>query len=136
MKSATISRTKSAMPIRSSLVQQVGIVLTEEAHAVYTRLQMASRRSKHEAAIFNALTQKFDNLKLNTHYGQAVPKQFIPNEYKALYGVKNLFKIDMPNYWRMLYTITDGENGTEVIVLVLDIFSHEEYNKKFGYRKK
>jgi len=136
MKSATISRTKSAMPIRSSLVQQVSIVLTEEAHEVYTRLQMASRRSKHEEAIFNAVVQKFDNLKLNTHYGQAVPKQFIPNEYKTLYGVKNLFKIDMPNYWRMLYTITDGENGTEVIVLVLDIFSHEEYNKKFGYRKK
>lgn len=135
MKSTVISRPKSEMPIRSSLVQQTSIVLTEEANAVYTRLQHASRRSKHEAAIYNALLQKFECLKRDVNYGAAIKRQFIPAEYRNAYDVKNLFKLDMPNFWRMIYTVVDGERGAEVVILVLDIFSHEEYNKKFGFRK-
>lgn len=37
-----------------------------------------------------------------------LPKKRIPAEYKTKYGIKNLFKVELPNLWRMLYTLTAG----------------------------
>lgn len=51
------------------------------------------------------------------------------------YGVTNLFRIELSNFWRMLYTLTNDEMEIEIIAFVLDIIDHKEYDKKFGYRK-
>jgi hypothetical protein len=51
------------------------------------------------------------------------------------YDVKNLFHVELPNYWRMLYTLTDDETKIEIIAFVLDIINHSTYNKKFGYKR-
>ncbi len=44
--------------------------------------------------------------------------------------------MELPNYWRMLYTLTDGETKIEIISFVLDVIDHKGYDKKFGYKKK
>jgi hypothetical protein len=44
--------------------------------------------------------------------------------------------IKLPNYWRMLYTLTDGETEIEIIAFILDFIDHLTYDKKFGYRKR
>ena len=62
-------------------------------------------------------------------------KKLIPKEYVEKYGITNLFRVELPNYWRMLYSLTDGENKIEIIAFVLDIINHPIYNKKFGFRK-
>jgi hypothetical protein len=36
----------------------------------------------------------------------------------------------------MLYTITGGATEIEIIAFILDVIDHDEYNKKFSYRKK
>jgi len=56
--------------------------------------------------------------------------------YKIKYGVTNLFRVELPLFWRMLYTLTDGETKIEIIAFVLDIVDHNKYNKKFGYKKR
>ena len=58
----------------------------------------------------------------------------IPREYKQRYEANNLFRVELPNFWRMLYTIKDKE--IEIIAFILDIVDHKEYNRKFGYRKR
>jgi hypothetical protein len=35
----------------------------------------------------------------------------------------------------MLYTLTAGNSGIEIIILILDIIDHKKYDKKFGYEK-
>ena len=60
----------------------------------------------------------------------------IPNEYKLKYSVTNLFRVELPNFWRMLYTLIDGETEIEIIAFVLDLIDHDQYDKKFGYKKK
>jgi hypothetical protein len=50
--------------------------------------------------------------------------------------IKNLLLVELPNYWRMLYTLTDNETNVEIIAFILDILDHPDYDKKFGYRKK
>ena len=68
------------------------------------------------------------------HYGNPIAKKLIPKEYKIKYDISNLFRVELPNFWRMLYTLTDGETEVEVIAFVLDVIGHKDYNKKFGYR--
>ena len=46
------------------------------------------------------------------------------------------FRVELPGFWRMLYTLTDGESEIEIIAFVLDIIDHKKYNKKFRYKCK
>ena len=44
--------------------------------------------------------------------------------------------MELPDYWRMLYTLADGETRIEIIAFILDVIDHKGYDKKFGYKKK
>ncbi len=48
----------------------------------------------------------------------------------------NLFRVTLPNFWRMLYTLTSGETEIEILAFVLDVVDHKDYDKKFGYKKR
>jgi len=76
--------------------------------------------------------KKIELIKLNIHFGNPVAKNLIPKEYKIKYGVTNLFRIELPQFWRMLYTLTNGD--IEIIAFVLDVIDHKTYDKKFGYK--
>jgi hypothetical protein len=92
-------------------------------------------KSKIEHTILNAVNKKVELIKANFHYGEPISKDLIPKEYVIKYGITNLFWVELPNFWRMLYSLKDSENKIEVIAFVLDIIDHDIYNKKFGYKK-
>jgi hypothetical protein len=81
------------------------------------------------------VNKKTELIKANTHYGSPISKEKIPREYIDKYGITNLFHVELSNYWRMLYTLTNDEAEIEIIAFVLDIIGHQEYDRKFGYRK-
>ena len=116
-------------------MKSVRVILTPEAANAYNFLLSKAPESKQEEIILNAFLQKVELLKENIHYGQPIAKKLIPAEYKTKYGITNLFRVELPNFWRMLYTLTAGSSGIEIIVLVLDIIDHKKYDKKFGYKK-
>ena len=58
----------------------------------------------------------------------------MPDYYIQKYGVTNLWRIELSNYWRLIYTIQSNE--VEVLDFVLDIIDHKEYDRKFGYKGK
>jgi hypothetical protein len=72
-------------------------------------------------------------IKANIHYGNPIAKNLIPEEYKIKYSATNLFRVELPAFWRMLYTLTNNEE-VEIIAFVLDIIDHPNYDKKFGYK--
>ena len=117
-------------------MKKVRVIFSPEAEEVYKYLNEQSTSSKIERTILNALHKKIELIKSNPHYGDPISKKLIPQEYKKKYGITNLFRVGLPNYWRMLYTLTDGETKIEIIAFVLDVIDHKDYNKKFGYRKK
>ena len=117
-------------------MKAVRVILSPEAEEVYKYLNEQSSTSKNERVILNSLNKKVELIKLNHHYGEPIAKKLIPNEYKEKYGARNLFWVELPNFWRMLYTLTDGEAEIEIIAFILDVIDHDTYNKKFGYRKR
>jgi len=113
----------------------VKIILSPEAKEVYKYLNEQAPNSKTERMILKAIKQKSYLIKLNPHYGDPISKKLIPKEYIEKYKITNLFRIELPNFWRMLYTLTEGETKIEIIAFVVDIIDHKIYNKKFGYKR-
>ncbi|MBD3318509.1 hypothetical protein GF342_01220 [Candidatus Woesearchaeota archaeon] len=101
---------------------------------MYKHLNAEAPTSKTERMILKAVNKKVELIKSNPHYGDPIAKKLIPKEYSAKFGITNLFRVELPGYWRMLYTLTDSENEVEIIAFVLDLIDHKKYDKKFGFR--
>jgi hypothetical protein len=117
-------------------VKIVRVILSEEAEEAYRYLNEHAEVLKNERSILNSINKKIELIKSNPHYGDPISKKMIPSEYVEKYGVTNLFRVELLNYWRMLYTLTEGETVLEIVAFVLSISDHKDYDKKFGYRKK
>jgi len=121
--------------------KEVRVVLSAEATEEYNELnrivgdelRRGVSSSVHQS-IFRSIERVKDWLKDNPFVGDQVKKGQIPNCYVQKYGVTNLWRIELSDYWRLIYTIQSNE--VEVIDFVLDIIDHKEYDKKFGYKKK
>ncbi len=92
------------------------------------------RDSKTEdQALYKFLSQAFENLKEDAFAGIQIPKKLIPKKYLQKYGIDNLWKYNLPNAWRLLYSV--GQEEVVVISIILDWMPHKDYERKFGYKK-
>ena len=120
--------------------KQTRIIFGEDAREQFEELNKKAgeellkgiTKSDHQI-LLNSIKQKIEFLRDNPQYGIHIPKDRIPKEYIEKYEVNNLWKVNLPNVWRMIYTIRSNE--IEIISLILDIFNHKDYEKKFGYKK-
>ena len=112
-------------------MKEVKVRFSEDALAIYQYITNKSVNSKKEMTMLKAILRNIELLKKNPHRGQSINKKRIPKEYVKKYKIKNLYRIELPDFFRMLYTLNDEE--IEIIAFVLDIVNHKEYNKKFEY---
>ncbi len=78
------------------------------------------------------LERAFGDLEENPFCGIQIPKRLIPKEYHKRFGkLDNLWKYNLPNAWRLIYTI----KGSNVIILliILEWLDHKNYERKFKY---
>jgi len=116
--------------------KRMRVVLSIEAEAVFNEHRNRSASSKVNHSIFNSITKKTGLVRSDPHYGDPISKKQIPLKYIDEYGITNLFRVELSNYYRLLYTLVQGDTPDEIIVFVLDIIDHKKYDKIFGYRKK
>lgn len=81
----------------------------------------------------NYLNRAMDDLEKNEQTGLRVPSKLWPKEYIQKYNIKNLWKYDLPNGWRLLYTIRG--NSIEIVSVLLEWITHKDYERKFGYKR-
>jgi|SRR3989344_3766051 len=78
------------------------------------------------------LDRAVQDLRKNAFSGIQIPKQLIPKKYYEKYGpLTNLWKYNMPNAWRLIYTIKRDE--FVVLSIVLEWITHKEYERRFNY---
>jgi hypothetical protein len=65
-------------------------------------------------------------------HGEVVRKAAIPRVLAAQYGLENLFVEDLPSFWRLLYTIV--HEGTDRVIVVIEIVDHRKYDRWFPNR--
>jgi len=81
--------------------------------------------------IYEWLNRAFDDIKEDAFCGTQVPKRLIPKEYLKKYKIDNLWKYDLPNAWRLMYSVARDE--IIVISIILEWLPHKEYERRFKY---
>ena len=119
--------------------KDVKIVLSQEADEIYEELNkiVGEEKKKGENSSFHQTLLRSINrvkelLKLNPFAGNQIPKNLLSEKYVKKYATENIWRIELADRWRLLYTITGNE--LEIIAFILDIVNHKKYNKIFGYK--
>jgi mRNA-degrading endonuclease RelE of RelBE toxin-antitoxin system len=84
-----------------------------------------------EKQLYEFLERAFNDIEENAFCGIQIPKKQIPKDYVKKYRVKNLWKYNLPNAWRLIYSIES--NQILVISIVLEWMDHKNYERKFSY---
>ena len=93
-------------------------------------LKLAGGDNK-ERELFKAIVCALESIEKDSFCGIQVPKRLIPKEYLRTYNLRNLWKYNLPNGWRLLYTIQSDE--VVVIAIILEWLPHAEYERRFNY---
>ncbi len=72
-----------------------------------------------------------EDIKENPFCGIQVPKKQIPKDYASKFDVHNLWKYNLPDAWRLIYSIKGGE--VIIITIILEWLDHKEYERRFHY---
>ena len=90
------------------------------------------KEGKHEdKKLYDFIDRAIDDLKKDPMCGTKIQKKVWPKEYIQNYGITNLWKYDLPNAWRIIYTIETDE--IKIVNIILEWFNHNEYEKRFNY---
>tara|TARA_Y100000310_G_scaffold153901_1_gene153457 strand:+ start:22236 stop:22559 length:324 start_codon:yes stop_codon:yes gene_type:complete len=96
-----------------------------------------SQKLKHQfetlkdKQLYKFIDHAIDDLQKNPGCGTKIQKRIWPKEYKNKYGITNLWKYDLPNAWRIIYTIDTDQ--VRIMSIILEWFSHKDYEKRFKY---
>ncbi len=77
------------------------------------------------------LKNAIENIKDDPVCGIKISQKLIPKNWVREYSINNLYKYNLPNAWRLLYSLSGNE--IELIAIVLGCFDHKEYERKFNY---
>jgi len=126
---------------KGKIQKKVTVKLVGSAEIAFTKLNLKVTEQKRkgvetskEITLLTAIKKMAEVLTENPFYGEHAKKALIPKSYTIRYSVSNIFIADLPDYWRLVYTLESDE--VEIIAFVLDIFDHDAYNKKFGFKKR
>ena len=81
--------------------------------------------------LYHFIERAIKDLKQDPACGIKIPKRLWPKKYLEEYDITNLWKYDLPNAWRLIYTIKEDE--VKVLNVILEWFNHKEYEKRFKY---
>ena len=109
--------------------KEVRVFLKGQAKEAF--LELKKKQDKQSKMLVRAIERIIGILKDNPQFGNPIKKELIPKKMSD-YGIKNLYIVELPSFWRMVYTIEGTQ--IEILVFILTIQDHKEYNKLFGYK--
>ncbi|PIT85371.1 hypothetical protein COU36_03630 [Candidatus Micrarchaeota archaeon CG10_big_fil_rev_8_21_14_0_10_59_7] len=119
----------------------VKVKLVNEARDEYERLREETKLqtargigNSDEIRLPSSINRKAELLKSNPAYGDKIPRKLWPKELAAKYALTNLWRVELTNFWRMLYILKGDE--VELLCFVLVISDHRRYDKLFGYKRR
>ena len=97
--------------------------------------------SEKEKKIFEEITDynlkkhlknAFRNLMENAFCGLQIPKRLIPKDYIKKFGnLTNLWKYNLPDAWRLIFTIENDK--VNILSIILEWMDHKTYERRFKY---
>ena len=119
--------------------KEIKVTLSKDANEVFEELnktvgeeKMKGVESSFHQTLLRSIERVIYLLKKNPFAGNQIPRKQHPKIYSEKYDVENIWRIELANRWRLIYTIIG--NNVEIINFVMDIFNHKDYDKVFGYK--
>jgi len=78
------------------------------------------------------LKRAIRDIQKNAFCGVRIPKKLIPKKYVQEYKINNLWKYDLPDGWRLIYSIVTP-NKIEILAVIMEWFDHKNYERRFKY---
>jgi hypothetical protein len=98
---------------------------------------LAKSKAKEAAGLTRRINYYGERLLSDCLEGEVIPCP-LPKKAKALKGrhgpIANLYCVDLPAFWRLLYTVVRADG--QPYVYVLEIVDHATYSKWFPGRKR
>lgn len=86
---------------------------------------------KTDAQLLKSIERALNSLKSDPFAGDNVPHKLWPKQLETL---PNLFRMELSQFWRLLYYVAGDE--VTVISVVFEICDQKHYDSIFGYKKK
>ena len=96
------------------------------------KLEKEFEKLKLEGDLKKHLLRAINDLKNNPFCGIKLQQHLFPKEYVKKYNLTNLWKYNLPDGWRLIYTLVN-QNEVELISVILEWFNHKDYEKRFSY---
>lgn len=101
--------------------------IDEKLKEAYVALKEGKFEDKR---LYEYINRAIKDLKKDASAGIHMQKKLIPKEYTK-YGIINIWKYDVSNGWRLIYSVADEE--VKIISIILEWLDHKNYERRFGY---
>jgi len=96
------------------------------------RKELEKLKDVKEDKLYRQLIKAFENLEEDAFCGVQIPKKLIPRYYQQKFGpLTNLWKYNLPDAWRLIYTIKNSK--VAILSIVLEWMDHKTYERRFKY---
>lgn len=77
------------------------------------------------------IERALQDIQSNPFCGVQIPKKLIPQDYIKKFNIRNVWKYNLPNAWRLIYSIEGGQ--TIILTIIVEWMDHKEYERRFHY---
>ncbi len=89
--------------------------------------KLKDSKTEHKK-LYDWLVRAFEDLEEDAFCGIQIPKKQIPKEYIQIYRVDNLWKYNLPDAWRLIYSV--AADKVMVISIVIEWMNHKDYERR------
>jgi len=104
------------------------VFVNEKISKNFDKLKSGTTQDKE---LYDFIDRATDDLKKSPTCGIKISRDRWPKGYIKEYGIDNLWKYDLPNAWRLIYTIAGDE--VKILNVILEWMNHTKYERRFGY---
>jgi Txe/YoeB family toxin of Txe-Axe toxin-antitoxin module len=108
------------------------IIKPSEVVFANDKIQEAFNQLSDNDQLKKSINRAIGDIKINAYSGVQIPKRLFPKEYIMKYKINNLWKYDLPDGWRLVYTL-NPLNRVEILSVILEWFNHKDYEMRFHY---
>lgn len=102
--------------------------ISRETEEAFEKLKQGKYEEKQ---LYEYIERARDDLRKNPQAGIRVPNHLVPKFYIKKYGADSIWKYNLPNAWRLVYTIRGNE--VMIVSIILEWLDHKEYERRFKY---
>jgi len=84
-----------------------------------------------EPNFYEHISKALKNIQEDPVCGIKILQKLIPKEWIKKFKINNLYKYNLPNGWRLFYSLIGNE--IKVIAIILRFMNHKEYKRIFHY---